>query len=37
VTPGLQESEFKVIVPKRDDERQEQREAGSGGPKVRKG
>jgi hypothetical protein len=37
VPPGLQESEFKVIIPKRSDERQEQREAGSGAPKIRKG
>jgi hypothetical protein len=35
--PGLQESEFKVIVPKRSDERQEEREAGGSPPRPRKG
>ena len=34
---GLEATEFKVIVPQPSDERQEQREAGSGTPRVRKG
>jgi hypothetical protein len=34
---GLEATEFKVIVPQPNDERQEQREAGSGTPRVRKG
>lgn len=34
---GLEKTEFKVIVPRPSDERQEQQEAGSGTPKVRKG
>jgi hypothetical protein len=37
VPPGLEAQEFKVIVPQPSDERQEQREAGSGTPRVRKG
>jgi hypothetical protein len=37
VPPGLESMEFKVIVPQPSDERQEQREAGSGAPRVRKG
>jgi hypothetical protein len=37
VPPGLEESELKVIIPKQSDERQEEREAGSSAPKVRKG
>jgi hypothetical protein len=35
--PGLEATEFKVIVPQPNDERQEQREAGSGTPRIRKG
>jgi hypothetical protein len=34
---GLEATEFKVIVPQPNDERQEQREAGSGTPRIRKG
>jgi tetratricopeptide (TPR) repeat protein len=34
---GLDKTEFKVIVPQPSDERQEQREAGSGTPRARKG
>ena len=34
---GLDATEFKVIVPQPNDERQEQREAGSGTPRIRKG
>jgi hypothetical protein len=37
VPPALEPQEFKVIVPNPSDERQEQQEAGSGTPRVRKG
>lgn|SRR5215510_8412905 len=37
VPPGLEPEEFKVIVPSPSDEREEQREAGSGTPRIRKG
>ena len=37
IPPGLEREEFKVIVPSPTDEREEQREAGSGTPRVRKG
>lgn len=37
VPPRLEQEEFKVIVPQPTDEREEQREAGSGTPRVRKG
>jgi hypothetical protein len=37
VPPGVDMSEFKVVVPKRSDERREQPEAGKGGPRARKG
>jgi len=37
VPPGLEPQEFKVIVPEPSDERQEQRDAGAGGPRIRKG
>jgi hypothetical protein len=34
---GVEFNDFKIIVPQRSDERKEQPEAGTGGPKVRKG
>lgn len=37
VPPGVDMSEFKVVVPKQSDERREQPEAGKGGPRARKG
>jgi hypothetical protein len=37
IPPGLEREDFKVIVPAPTDEREEQREAGSGTPRVRKG
>ena len=37
IPPGLEPEEFKVIVPAPSDERQEQRDAGAGAPRIRKG
>lgn len=37
VPPGVDMSEFKIVVPQRSDERREQPEAGKGGPKPRRG
>ncbi|HEV8319411.1 MAG TPA: hypothetical protein VGQ10_18510 [Vicinamibacterales bacterium] len=37
VPPGLEPEEFKVIVPSPSDEREEQRDAGAGAPRIRKG
>jgi hypothetical protein len=37
VPPGLEQEEYKVIVPQPTDEREEQREAGAGAPRMRKG
>jgi hypothetical protein len=37
VPPGVDMSEFKIVVPQRSDERRQQPEAGKGGPKPRRG
>jgi hypothetical protein len=37
VPPGVDMSEFKIVVPQRSDERRQQPEAGRGGPKPRRG
>jgi hypothetical protein len=37
IPPGLEPQEFKVIVPSPTDEREEQKDAGAGSPRIRKG